>query len=120
MYRQFLKAGQAATEGHNKKHIRSLIREGFENPTFARDPEIEIKARNTLRLLQLAGERRGIEFDLVRNLCQLKYFRDRDNLRPPLFNRRIPQQQKALHDQPRKDLELMIEMLNRDLQLCLL
>ena len=47
MYRQFLKAGQAATEGHNKKHIRSLIREGFENPTFARDPEIEIKGKVT-------------------------------------------------------------------------
>ncbi|KAI8372210.1 tRNA-I(6)A37 thiotransferase enzyme MiaB [Blakeslea trispora] len=43
LYRQLSKAGQAATEGHNKKQIQLLIREGFENKSFSLDPEIQTK-----------------------------------------------------------------------------
>ncbi|RCH80184.1 hypothetical protein CU098_003000, partial [Rhizopus stolonifer] len=71
MYRRFLRAGQAATEGPNKKHAQSLIREGFENKGFLHDPEIDVKVKNTLELLHIASQRKGIEFDIVRNLCQL-------------------------------------------------
>lgn len=42
-YRQFLKAGDAATDGTDKKHIKSLIRQGFENKQYLTDPEIDVK-----------------------------------------------------------------------------
>ncbi|KAI7905665.1 tRNA-I(6)A37 thiotransferase enzyme MiaB [Cokeromyces recurvatus] len=42
-YRTFLKAGNIAVEGVDKRHIKKLIREGFENHQFLYDPEIEIK-----------------------------------------------------------------------------
>jgi tRNA A37 methylthiotransferase MiaB len=42
-YRQLLKAGNAAADGVNKKHIRSLIRQGFENKKYLTDPEIDVK-----------------------------------------------------------------------------
>lgn len=42
-YRAFLKAGKAAVDGVNRKHIQSLIRQGFENKQFLVDPKIDIK-----------------------------------------------------------------------------
>ncbi|KAI8638443.1 hypothetical protein BD408DRAFT_446809 [Parasitella parasitica] len=119
-YRQFLRAGDAAVNGVNKRHVKSLIRQGFENKLYLTDPEIEIKAKNTLMLLNNASLRKGIEYDIVRNLCQLKYFKDKDDIRPPLYNRKMQPHVKKLHDESRKELELVIDMLNKDLKLCLM
>ncbi|KAL7328067.1 hypothetical protein PS15p_206391 [Mucor circinelloides] len=119
-YRQFLKAGDAAVDGVDKKHIKLLIRQGFENKQYLTDPEVDVKVKNTLTLLKNASSRRGIEHDIVHNLCQLKYFRDKDNIRPPLFNRKLSPQLQKLHGNSQKELELVIDMLNKDLKLCLL
>ncbi|CAO0799221.1 unnamed protein product [Mucor circinelloides] len=119
-YRQFLKAGDAAVDSVDKKHIKLLIRQGFENKQYLTDPEVDVKVKNTLTLLKNASSRRGIEHDIVHNLCQLKYFRDKDNIRPPLFNRKLSPQLQKLHGNSQKELELVIDMLNKDLKLCLL
>ncbi|KAI8051930.1 uncharacterized protein B0P05DRAFT_562406 [Gilbertella persicaria] len=79
MYRRFLRAGQAATEGPNKKHAQSLI-------------------HSKIRLSYThASQRKGIEFDIVRNLCQ-----------PPLYNRRMSPSVKQLHDNARQDWNLQL------------
>ncbi|CEP19127.1 hypothetical protein [Parasitella parasitica] len=119
-YRQFLQAGYAAVDSVNKRHIKSLIRQGFENRQYLTDPEIHVKAENTLMLLNNASLRKGIERDIVQNLCQLNYFKDKDDVRPPFYNRKMPPHVKKLHDDSRKELELVIDMLNKDLKLCLM
>ncbi|KAL9558460.1 hypothetical protein MBANPS3_000878 [Mucor bainieri] len=118
-YRQFLKAGDAAVDVVDKKHIKLLIRQGFENKQYLTDPEIDVKVRNTLTLLKNASGKRGIEHDIVHNLCQLKYFGDKDRIRPPHFNRKLSPQVQKLHNDSQKELELVIDMLNKDLKLCL-
>ncbi|KAI8967901.1 hypothetical protein BDF20DRAFT_897731 [Mycotypha africana] len=118
-YRIFLRTGKKAVDGVNRKHIKSLIREGFENKVFLSDPNIELKAKNTLELLEIASKKRGVGYKLVSNLCQLKYFKDRDMRRPPLFNRKMSPADKKLHDSARKELELTIACLNNELNLCL-
>ncbi|CAO3609291.1 unnamed protein product [Mucor fragilis] len=119
-YRQFLKAGDAAVDGADKKHIKLLIRQGFENKQYLTDPEIDVKVKNTLTLLKNAAGKRGIEHDIVHNLCQLKYFGDKDSIRPPHFNRKLSPQLQKLHNDSQKELGLVIDMLNKDLKLCLL
>jgi tRNA A37 methylthiotransferase MiaB len=42
-YRAFLKAGKAAVDGVDRKHVQSLIRQGFENKQFLVDPKIDVK-----------------------------------------------------------------------------
>lgn len=42
-YRQFLKAGDAAVDGVDKKYIKLLIRQGFENKQYLTDPEVDVK-----------------------------------------------------------------------------
>ncbi|GAN04701.1 radical sam proteins [Mucor ambiguus] len=119
-YRHFLKAGDAAVDGVDKKHIKLLIRQGFENKQYLTDPEIEVKVKNTLTLLKNASGKRGIEHDIVHNLCQLKYFGDKDNIRPPHFNRKLSPQVQKLHNDSQQELKLVINMLNKDLKLCLM
>lgn len=78
LYRQFLKAGEAAViSSQTKRNIRLLIREGFESDKFRADPNIDTKMKNTLELLRIASQRRGLEYDIVKNLVELKADRDR-------------------------------------------
>lgn len=76
-------------------------------------------AKNTLELLRLSSERRGMEHTLINNLCQLHYLTSKDDIRPPFYNRKFPPQVKQLHETSTQDLQLVIQMLNKDLKLLL-
>lgn len=75
LYRTFLKAGEAAVSAtpHSKRNMKSLIRKGFTNSVFLCDPNIHTKAQNTLELLHIAAVRKGLERNIVNNICELKY-----------------------------------------------
>ncbi|KAI8975000.1 hypothetical protein BDB01DRAFT_805673 [Pilobolus umbonatus] len=125
-YRTFLREGYKAVKGntHNqRKEIRLLIREGFRKHADVQDPEekqkLMLKAKNTLELLTIASERRGIAHDIVRNLCYLKYFRDKYNERPPMFNRKMNADTRNEFKDAYTELDCMKDMLNKDLDLCL-
>ncbi|KAI7891024.1 uncharacterized protein EV154DRAFT_509760 [Mucor mucedo] len=121
LYRTFLKAGNAVVSTpQSKRNMKSLIREGFTSDRFATDARIDVKVKNTLELLRIAATRKGLERDIVNNLCELKYDEDKYNKRPPFFNRNLSSQLKAMHYASREELNLTIDILNKDLDLCLL
>ncbi|GAA5816426.1 hypothetical protein MFLAVUS_009955 [Mucor flavus] len=122
LYRTFLKAGEAAvsTTPHSKRNMKSLIRKGFTNNVFLCDPNIHTKAQNTLELLHIAAVRKGLERDIVNNICELKYEQEKYDKRPPFYNRNLSSQLKEIHSTSRKEIELTIDMLNKELNLCLL
>jgi hypothetical protein len=39
--------------------------------------------------------------------------------RPPMYNRKMPDEIRELHNQSRVELDNLIDMLNKDLDLCL-
>lgn len=82
LYRQFLKAGQAVVSTpQSKRNLRLLVREGFTTDRFATEVRMDIKVKNTLELLKIAATRKGMERDIVNNLCELKYNQDQYNKR---------------------------------------
>lgn len=82
LYRTFLKAGNAVVSTpHSKCNMRLLIREGFTNDRFSSDLHIDTKVKNTLELLHIAANRKGLERDIVNNLCELKYDKEKYNKR---------------------------------------
>lgn len=81
-YRTFLKAGNAAVLGNarnQKKYIRLLIREAFQK--YQDTPEMRKRAENTLAFLHLASTKNGIERNIVRNMCDLKFHYDQYAIR---------------------------------------
>lgn len=82
LYRSFLRASDAVnTQLENKRHMKSLIRKGFTLDRFLCDPNIHAKAKNTLELLHIAASRKGLERDIVKNLCRLSHEQDDYNKR---------------------------------------
>ncbi|CAO3618264.1 unnamed protein product [Mucor hiemalis] len=120
LYRQFLKAGDKAVSRSLTKNMRSLIRKGFTSERFLTDPNIRTKAKNTLELIQNASESKGLESDILSRLCELKKDQDKYDRRPPFYNRNLSASVKDLHYSSRNEIDLTIEMLNKDLDLCLL
>lgn len=120
LYRQFLKAGDNAVSRDLTKNMRSLIRKGFTTERFLTDPNIQTKVKNTLELLQNASERKGMESDILTRLCEMKKDQDKYDRRPPFYNRNLSTSLKNLHYSSRNEIDLTIEMLNTDLELCLL
>ncbi|KAI8136686.1 hypothetical protein BJV82DRAFT_675801 [Fennellomyces sp. T-0311] len=116
-YRALLKAGYAAVqhERHAKTQIRQRIRDRFESTSLAN----ETKVQNTIQFLITASKRRGLEHDIVRNICQLDRYRAQYDIRPPLYNRKLPAPVRAVHDSSYEELDVLIRMLNNELQLLL-
>jgi hypothetical protein len=81
LYRQFLKAGDGAIAPYKRRYMKLLIREGFKNEKFLADPNIETKVKSTLKFLSIASRRNGLEYDIIKNLVELKSDRDSYNTR---------------------------------------
>ncbi|KAJ8654372.1 hypothetical protein O0I10_009940 [Lichtheimia ornata] len=116
-YRTFLKAGYAAV-GHrakDKQAIRDRIRSRFEHGDMA-DP---VKSENTLRMLIDASHYRGMERAVVRNICRLYALEKEYAIRPPFYNRKLRPEIKHLHDHAYDDIHLLVQMLNKEMNLCL-
>lgn len=78
LYRTFLKAGNAVVSTpKSKRSMKLLIREGFTSDRFATDLNMDTKVKNTLELLHIAATRKGLERDIVNNLCELKFDQDK-------------------------------------------
>lgn len=77
LYRQFLKAGDAAVTKNHSKHLRALIRQGFTTDRFLLDSNINTKVKNTLELFHNASKSKGVESDIVNRLCELKINQDK-------------------------------------------
>ncbi|KAI8079956.1 uncharacterized protein BX664DRAFT_341893 [Halteromyces radiatus] len=125
MYRTFLKAADKALPRTLQKtwYLRQRIRRQFEAYKKETDPikrlEWESRAKNTLLLVQLASQRRGLENDIIKNLAELEYHRTKFNERSPLAYHKIRPEVQQLHQNADKDLEIVIDKLNKELNLCL-
>ncbi|KAI7876893.1 hypothetical protein K492DRAFT_210092 [Lichtheimia hyalospora FSU 10163] len=116
-YRTFLKAGYAAVgrRSQDQQAIRDRIRHRFEQCDIV-DP---VKSENTLQMLINASQHRGIERAVVRNICHLHALEKEYAIRPPFYNRKLKADIKHLHDHAYDDINLLIQMLNKEMNLCL-
>ncbi|KAI9258085.1 hypothetical protein BDA99DRAFT_515186 [Phascolomyces articulosus] len=118
-YRALLKAGYAAVqyERHHKLQIHQRIRHRFEHPPSPVVNDTQIN--NTIEFLNTAAKRRGLEHDIVRNICSLDRYRAQYDIRPPLYNRKLTPDIRHLHDTSHDELDELIKLLNNELELCL-
>ncbi|CDS10386.1 hypothetical protein LRAMOSA03062 [Lichtheimia ramosa] len=116
-YRAFLKAGYAAVgrRTQEKQAMRDRIRSRFEQ----QDNVDSVKSENTLRMLIDASQYRGIERAVVRNICRLHALEKEYAIRPPYYNRKLRPEIKHLHDHAYDDIHVLIQMLNKEMNLCL-
>ncbi|KAI9277440.1 hypothetical protein BY458DRAFT_504988 [Sporodiniella umbellata] len=126
LYKAFLKSGCAAVEGASRNHkpqVKALIRQRFEKHRTCNDlPTLQAmkpKVLNTLEFLSLAASRNGIERNVVINLCSLKFYYDQYEVRPPHYNRKMKPEIKSLHENSKDEIELVLELMDKDLNLCL-
>ncbi|ORZ06485.1 hypothetical protein BCR42DRAFT_427212 [Absidia repens] len=125
MYRTFLKAANKAVPSTLQRqcYLRQRIRRQFEAFKGEKDPvkiyEWELRAKNTLSFMETASQRRGIENDIIKNLVETEYYRARFNKKSPFGNHKLKPEVRKLHNQADQDLELVIGLLNKELNLCL-
>ncbi|KAL0087238.1 hypothetical protein J3Q64DRAFT_1833445 [Phycomyces blakesleeanus] len=125
LYRTFLRAGSKAVVGTNRqrKQIWQWTRTKFDKNLTETDPEklgdLWIRSQNTLAFLKIASQRKGLEHKIVRNLCDFQFYQNRFNERPNILRRNIPSDISYMHAHCMDDLDLVIEMLNQELDLCL-
>ncbi|KAI9497924.1 hypothetical protein BDB00DRAFT_546572 [Zychaea mexicana] len=119
-YRALLKAGYAAVkhERKNKIQIRQRIRNRFEDSSSSLAVNDQ-KIQNTIEFLKTAAKRRGLEHDIVRNICNLDRYRAEYDIRPPMYSKKFSKEVRQLHQSSYEELDLLIKMLNDDLQICL-
>ncbi|KAI8377497.1 uncharacterized protein BYT42DRAFT_614176 [Radiomyces spectabilis] len=95
-YRLFLRAGDAAVlhAKHRQPYMRQRIRRRFEEHrtpvTDDRLIDLQRKANNTLELLHLAAEKEGLARKVVKNICDLQYYQNCYETRPPMHTRKLP------------------------------
>ncbi|KAG5520023.1 hypothetical protein PMAC_001099 [Pneumocystis sp. 'macacae'] len=116
LYRQFWRIGhQAVRHAVPAKYaIRDKIRAAFQ----ASPPSAQ-RIKNTLEFLIKAGERKGIEYSILKNLCRLHqskklYVKRR---RRPLSI--LKSEERQFHEQIYDEYDLTLYMLNETCALCL-
>ncbi|KAI9007007.1 hypothetical protein CLU79DRAFT_778803 [Phycomyces nitens] len=125
LYRTFLRQGSKAVMSttRQRKQIWQIIRAKFKENLDETDPEklgdLWIRSQNTLVFLESAAQKKGLESKIVRNLCDFQFYQNRFNNRPYVMPRNMPSNVSNIHAHAMDDLDLVIEMLNQELDLCL-
>ncbi|CAO3601357.1 unnamed protein product [Absidia cylindrospora] len=125
MYRAFLKAANKAVPStlQRQYYLRQRIRRQFETFKGEKDPvkicDWELRAKNTLALIETASQRRGVENDIIKNLVETEYYRARFKRKSPFANHKLKPEVRELHNQADQDFELVVDLLNKELDLCL-
>ncbi|ORY99951.1 hypothetical protein BCR43DRAFT_484607 [Syncephalastrum racemosum] len=117
LYRALLRAGYAAV-GYDralKEALRRRVRDRFEQQKGVDATDVQI--RNTLEFLNIAGRRKGLEHNIVRNLCELDTKQALYDIRSPRFTKKKETQ--ALHNEFYDDYHDVCVKLNAELDLCL-